>query len=110
MKEFFKSKFNIVLFSTQVLALLALCFSSLNGIFLIISIVMEGVFFVVYGVNCFLANKKMERDNDLYELLPISEEEKKTMSVREKKSKKGNILKGIMFIVFGIMLVFLVVF
>jgi len=109
MKQFFKSKINITLFSIQSLAFLFLCFCSLHGIFVILAIVLEGVFFIVYGVSFFLQNKNVNKETDIYNMMPISDEEKKSLSQRNLKSKKFNKLKGLMFIAFGIILIFLII-
>lgn len=109
MKNFFKSKMNIVFFSIQALAILSLCFSEINGFFAIVAIFLEGVFFIIYGFSSFYQNKKVDKKTELYSMLPISEDEKKALSQSGDKGKKHNILKGVLFICFGVILVFLII-
>ena len=109
MRKFFKSKLNIALFSIQALALFLLCFSNIHGIFLIVSIILEGVFFIVYGVSYFKLNKKLDKEKSLYGMLPVNEEDVIILSKKNDKNKKFNILKGVMFIIFGISIVFLII-
>lgn len=110
MKEFFKSKLNITMLILQVIALAFLCFCSLHAVFMILAILFEGAFFIVLGVSFFMANKKLDKDIELRSMLPISEEEKNALAEKRKKSVKGNKLKGVMYMVFGVILIFLIIF
>ena len=76
---------------------------------MIIAIILEGVFFIVYGVSCFYKNKIMKNNNDLYNMLPGSEINNEVNEKQLSKSNKFNKLKGVMFILFGLVLVFILI-
>lgn len=110
MKKFLKNKFNLTLVIVQAIALLFLCFCNLSVVFIMLAIGVEGVFFILYGVKYFINNKELNEKNNLLELLPMEDEEKKQMNIKESKSKKGNVGKALLFIFFGVILIFLMIF
>lgn len=108
MRDFFKKKFNIVLTIIQAIALFLMCLSSLHGVFMVLAIIVEGVFFITYGLKYFNENKVISKKNDLYNEI-FGEDSNVDNEKKLSKSKKFNILKGIMFMCFGIVLIFLIV-
>ena len=110
MKNFLKSKLNIALVAIQGVALLFMCLSGLIGWMIILALVMEGSFFIVYGVRFFYLNKDLDKQNELYELMPIGEDERKSLASGKKRNKRLNKIKGILYIVFGVVLTFIFLF
>ena len=110
MKDFFKSKLNVAMFVLQCVALFLLCLCNIHIIFLILAFMCEGSFFIILGASCFVANKKMNKDVEIRNMLPLSDEEKNIMAEQQKKRAKGNKLKGILYVIFGVILIFLFIF
>jgi len=110
MKEFFKSKLNIALVVIQGIALLFMCLSALWSWAIILALILEGAFFVVYGIRFFYLNKSLDKENELYELMPIGDDDKKYLASAKKRNKRFNKIKGILYIIFGIVIAFIFLF
>lgn len=110
MKNFFKSKLNIALVVIQGVALLFMCFSALVSWAIIPALILEGVFFIVYGVRFFYLNKDLDKQSELYALMPIGDDERKTLASAKKRNKRFNKIKGIIYIIFGVVLAFIFLF
>ena len=110
MKNFFKNKFNLIYTILQSLSILCLCLSTLLGVFLLICIIFEGAFFIVFGVSFIVKNKENEQKEDLYSQLPFAEEMSEKTVKKQKQNKKFNIIKSIFYIFIGVALIFMVLF
>jgi len=108
--NFFKNKFNLILTICQVVALMLLGFGSIWQICFILSIVAEGIFFVVLGIKMLVGNKDILKDQEMYESLPLEQTEIERMEKRNVKTIKYNKFQAIMYIILGIILVFIVLF
>lgn len=109
-KEFFKSKLNIILFSLQVLALAFLCFTGIWTGAMIIVLVAEGLFFIFFGVRYLKKNKELDKNLELEEKITIENIDIDKYKKRSKFQKKSNVLQAIMFFFMGLCLIAIAIF
>ena len=107
-KNFFKNKFNLILTIIQALALILFAFGSVWGVCTIIGLVIEGVFLIVWGIKMFVGNKSIKSKEELLSALPIDQSESEKMQKRNKITIKGNRFQGVMLILLGILIIFVV--
>ena len=110
MKDFFKNKFNLIYTILQAIAILFLCLSTLSGLFLILCIIVEGIFFIVLGVSYFVKIKEKEQKDDLYSQLPFAEERKEKTLKKNTRNRRFNKLTGVFYILIGVALIFMIIF
>lgn len=110
LKEFFGNKFNIVLTVIQVLALIMLVLGKVSGFCYLLAIAMEGVFFIVWGIRIFCQNKEIVKKQNIIDSLPISQNELDTMHKSNTRHIKANKLQAVLFIMMGIVLIFMLIF
>ena len=104
-KEFFKSKLNITLFSLQVLALAFLCFVNIWSWTFIIVLLAEGMFFIFFGVKYLYNNKELDKNLALEEKITIENIDIDKQKKRNKMIKKSNILQAVLFWLMGLCLI-----
>lgn len=109
LKEFFGNKFNIVLTAIQVLALIMLVLGKVSGFCYLLAIAMEGVFFIVWGIKNFCQNKEILKKQNLIETLPLTQNDMDTMHKSNTRHIKANKLQGVLFIMLGIVLIFMLI-
>ena len=107
-KNFFKNKFNLILTIIQALALILFAFGSVWGVCTIIGLIIEGVFLIVWGIKMFVGNKSIKSKEELLSALPIDQSESEKMQKRNKITIKGNRFQGVMLILLGILIIFVV--
>ena len=107
-KNFFKNKFNLILTIIQALALILFAFGSVWGVCTIIGLVIEGVFLIIWGIKMFVGNKSIKSKEELLSALPIDQSESEKMQKRNKITIKGNRFQGVMLILLGILIIFVV--
>jgi len=104
--SFFKSKFNIALIVLQILAIVCYFLSRLGDFFSIIFFVLEGAFFVVWGIKILYQLKVQDVSKEVLNQLPYSDEEKERQRKLRESVAKNNRFIAICFIVLGLILVF----
>ncbi len=104
--EFFKNKFNISLIVLQVLAVISYFLSSRFLLFLILFFVLEGAFFIVWGVKYIIVNKDTKYKLEIYNQLPYTDEQRETIRKNSENNSKNNKLMAVMLILLGIVLFF----
>lgn len=109
-KDFFKNKLNIILFSLQVLALAFLCFTGIWSGALIIVLIAEGLFFIFFGIRYLKKNKEIDKNIELEEKITIENIDIDKYKKRNKYLKKSNILQAIMFFFMGLCLIVIAIF
>ena len=109
LKEFFSNKFYIVLTIIQSLAIIMLALGMVSGIFYALAIALEGVFFVVWGIRIFYQNKEIVKKQNLIDALPMSQSDIDTMHKSNTRHIKANKLQAILFIMLGIVLIFMLI-
>ena len=108
--KFFSNKFNLILTIVQSAAVLCFLLNNALTFLLILGIVLEGVFFIVLGVRMFFDNKKIRQKEDLMRSLPMQREDEASMQKNNTRQIKANIWQAVLYIVMGIILIFLVLF
>lgn len=104
---FFKSKFNIVLFIVQVVACLFFILGSAWVGFVFFAIISEGVFFIILGIKTIVSNRQISQKESILAKLPIGQDEIDSMQKSNKRKMKSNKFTGFLYIVMGIILVFI---
>ena len=107
-KNFLKNKFNLILTIIQATALLLFAFSEVWIMCIIIGLLLEGAFFVVWGIKMLIGNKVIRQKEELLNSLPIGQTESEKMKKRNNIKIKGNKFQGIMLILLGLIIVFVV--
>jgi len=106
LKKFLSRKFNIVLAINLILALVFLAFCNIWSDAIIISMVLLGVYLIMLGVNNFLRNKEIIKNQEILEKLPFSETQIENSKKQDRKKIKSNKFQGVLYILFGIVLIF----
>ena len=104
--KFLKNKFNIALIVIQIVALVCYFLSGLWKFFPILFFMLEGAFFIVWGIKIFVGIRASDTSQEIYNQLPFSEEEKKNISKTNLRTKKNNKMVGIILIILGSILFF----
>ena len=71
LQKFFKSKLNIMIVASQTLALLFLCFLSTGKWAYILTLVLEGLFFIFLGCKQFAKNKELDEALEIQSKIKI---------------------------------------
>lgn len=110
LQKFFKSKLNILLVASQTLALLFLCFVSTGTWAYILTLVMEGLFFVFLGCKQFAKNKELDETLEIQSKIKIENIDMETQNKRAKFEKKGNVFQAILYFLMGLVLIVVAIF
>lgn len=105
--EFFKNKFNTTLFIMQTVACLFFVLGYAWGGFLLFAIISEGVFFVTLGIRSIISNREIVRKESIIAGLPIGQDEIESMQKSNRRKMKNNKFTGVLYILMGILLVFI---
>ena len=105
--EFFSNKFNLILTIVQVIALVLFGFGNVWAICFVLAISSEGVFFVVLGIKTFANNKQIKSRESMMGALPIKKAELEHMQKQNNRTIKLNKLQAVLYIIMGIILVFI---
>jgi len=105
--NFFKNKFNTILFIVQVVACLFFALGNVWGICFLFAVMSEGVFFFVMGVRSIVSNREIMRKESMLTSLPIAEDEIESLQKSNKRKVKSNQLQGVLYILMGLLLVFI---
>lgn len=110
LKRFFSNKLNIVLTILQVVVVVFFLFGNVWNTCLLIAIVIEGVFFVTLGIKSLFSNKFIRSQESLFEKLPMQKAEIESLEKSNNRKIKSNKLQAVLYMIMGIVLVFLVIF
>ena len=108
--DFFKSKINIVLVAVQVTAILLFLLGNFWSICFVLAVMSEGVFLIVLGVKTFNGNKQLKKKEEMLMGLPMDKLELENMKKRNSRIIKSNKLQGVLYIVMGLIFLFIGVF
>ena len=72
-KEFFKNKLNVALFVFQVVAIVFLCLLNVWKYSIVIMLISEGIFFVLFGVRNIRKNKTLDSNLEMAEKIGLEE-------------------------------------
>ena len=104
------NKFNITLIIIQIIAIVLFVLGNAWSICFLIGISVEGVFFIVLGIKYFFDNKEISRREDLLESLPMQKADIEVMEKNNNRKIKSNKFQAILYILMGIILVFIILF
>lgn len=108
-QEFFKSKLNITLLASQVIALFFLCFANKGRWAFVLTLVFEAVFFVVLGIKTIVKNKEIDKNTELQSKLAIENINMERLEKRNKLIKKSNVFQAILYFFMGLALLFVAI-
>ena len=109
LKKFLKDKFNIALSIIQIIAIVFVCLAYLSPYMLVIALVLESVFFLVWGIKVFHGIKVAIKNLDNMGKLPFSQAEIALMKKRAEYDIKGNKSRGVFFIIASIVLMLTII-
>lgn len=101
-----KDKYNIALIVIQVIAIICYALSCVAGVFVILFVSLEGVFFVMLGVKILRSITESNDLQEIYEQLPYTEQEKKMLRKKQESANKNNRFVAILLVILGIVLFF----
>ena len=105
-KRFISNKFNIALIIIQVLAISSYFLNGTHMFFTVMFFLLEGAFFILWGIKMLINISDTRRQYEIYEQLPYEESEKIRMIKASENSNKHNKFMGIGLILLGIVLIF----
>ena len=112
MKEFFKkfitNGFNIALIVIQVVALICLGIMGYVHVFVYFFIMLEGSFFIVWGIKILIECKKSLIKTEQYTELPMTTEQINYYRKRDMVSYKNSKFMGIIMCIIGAILLFMI--
>lgn len=103
---FIKDKFNIALIAIQVIAIICYSLSNFSGFFSVLFFVLEGIFFILWGIKLFYKVKKSQAEMEIYSQLPYTEHQKIALRKKQESVNKNNRFIALMLIILGIVLLF----
>lgn len=109
-KKFFKNKLNIALFVFQAVAILFLCLLNVWKYSIVIMLVSEGVFFILFGIRNFCKNKILDSNLEMAEKIGIEEIDLEKEAKKNKIQKKMNVSYGILYFMMGLILIGIAIF
>lgn len=104
--NFFKDKFNITLMVIQLLAIICYFLSGLTIVLVVVFILLEGAFFVLWGIRIIRSTKDDLLKLDMCYQIPYTEEERKVIIKNTESKIKNNRFIGVILILIGIVLIF----
>lgn len=106
-RNFFSRKINIVSLSIQAIAIIFLIIAFCGvGICSVLFFVTQGVALIFWGISIINANKQILFNQQYYDDLPYSSEEKKSFRTSDEKNIKNNKFTAVVLIIFGVILIF----
>lgn len=109
LRDFFKSKLNIILTVLQSLAILFLCLCGVWGLAIIFGLIFEGLFFIFLGVKNLQKNKKLDEMIELQRRINVDGFDVEKEGKRNKFAKKSSVLTSIVYFVMGLTLIFITI-
>lgn len=106
-RKFFSRKINIVSLSIQAIAIIFLIIAFCGvGVCSVLFFVAQGVALIFWGISIINANKQILFNQQYYDDLPYSSEEKKSFKTSDKRNIKSNKFTAVVLIIFGVILIF----
>ena len=103
--NFFKNKFNTSLVLIQIAALIVFLMNSLSAVFVVLFFMLEGSFFIVWGIKILYETSHGGNKQETIMQLPYTDEERRRLMMQVEKTNKNNRSVAIMFILLGSILV-----
>ena len=110
LQKFFKSKLNIMIVASQTLALLFLCFLSTGKWAYILTLVLEGLFFIFLGCKQFAKNKELDEALEIQSKIKIEKIDMEKQNKRVNITKKGNVFQAMLYFLMGLVLIVVALF
>jgi len=110
MREFFKNKYNLIMLIVQCVAILFFCLGNAWSICFIFAIFCEGAFFEVLGIAMLHNNKLITKKESMLHSLPMQKADIEDMEKRNKQKIKLNKFQAVLYIIMGVLLIFLCFF
>lgn len=104
--NFFKNKFNITLIILQVIAFVSYFLGGISQFFVVMFFVLEGAFFIVWGIKFLVGIGDSKYSQEIYSQLPFSEDERQRIRKHGMMTNKNNKFIGAFMIVLGVILIF----
>lgn len=92
------------------MAVLCFLLSNILAFLLIIGIVLEGIFFVVLGIKKFFDNRLIKKQENIISALPMQKGDIESMQKSNTRQIKANVWQAVLYIIMGIILIFIVLF
>lgn len=110
LRDFFKSKLNIILTVLQSLAILFLCLCTVWNVAIILFLIFEGLFFAFLGVKTLQKNKKLDAQLELRHKIDIGQMDMEKEGKKNKLAKKSNVFSAIIYFLMGLTLIIIAIF
>lgn len=107
LKKFLSDKFNISLMVIQGVAFICLILIKLSIVFNIGFLLLESVFFILWGIKILVDTSKIKYREEYYSKLPYTPEQLEYLKKKDTMDKKNGKFRGIMIIIFGIALIYM---
>ena len=107
LKKFFSDKFNMVLSVIQCVAVICLILIGVSIIFNIIFLLLESVFFVLWGIKILMDVKKIEYRKEIYSKMPYTPEQLDYLKKKDISDKKNGKFRGVTLILLGLVLIYM---
>ena len=104
--NFLKNKFNIAMIVLQFVAVICYLLGGVSYAFSVMFFLLEGAFFIVWGIRILIGVKGSRFADELLIQLPYTQEEIHRKRQRDQKTNKNNKFIGISLIVLGCILIF----
>lgn len=108
--KFFKSKLNIAMVISQVLAIIFLFLNSLWYLFVCFFLICEGLFFILFGVKSLRKNKLMDEQLELLNKISVEKIDTDKQNKKNKITKKSNVFSAIIYFMMGLTLIVMAIF
>lgn len=110
LRDFFKSKLNIILTVLQSLAIVFLCLCAVWSLAIVFMLIFEGLFFVFFGVKNLQKNKKLDEKLELINKISIEKLDMEKEAKKNKFVKKSNVTTSIIYFIMGGILIIIAIF
>lgn len=105
-RKFFSRKINTISLSIQAIAIIFLIIAFCGvGVCSVLFFVTQGIALVFGGISILSANKQILFNQQYYDDMPYSSEEKKSFRTNDERNIKSNKFSAIVLIVFGVILI-----
>lgn len=109
-KEFFKNKLNVALFVFQIVAIVFLCLLNVWKYSIVIMLISEGIFFILFGFRNIRKNKTLDSNLEMAEKIGLEEIDLEKETKRNKVQKKMNVFYSFIYFVMGLILIGIAIF
>lgn len=110
LRNFFKSKLNIILTILQSLAVVFLCLCEVWRLAIVFMLIFEGLFFIFFGVKNLQKNKKLDENLELINKISIEKIDLEKEAKKNKFAKKSNVMTSVIYFLMGGILIIIAIF